>query len=130
MNHYDFIDFVDILRCLLFLLKRLGSNIWQGEGQEFPQVVFDAVKDNTSYSQLVQCIDPEGDRPWFLAWFPEFLQTLRDSPVYGDVLKKMVDFMCEELQHERFREARPTIMVASTKVGNLLTRDKCRHVDS
>jgi len=39
-------------------------------------------------------------------------------PVYGDILAKMIDFMCEELQHERFQEARPTIMIAATRVGN------------
>jgi senataxin len=112
---------VDILKCFLFLLKRLGSNIWQGEGPEYPLVVFDAVKDNTSYSQLVQSIDPKGDRPWFLAWFPEFLHTLRDLPVYGDILAKMIDFMCEELQHERFHDARPTVMISSTRVSSFLS---------
>jgi len=115
----SFTDFVDILRCLLFLLKRLNDGIWHGEGPEYPQVVFDAVKDNPSYSQLLQSVDPGGDRPWFLSWFSEYLQTLRDLPVYGDVLAKMVDFMCEELQHERFQEARPTIMIAATRVSNI-----------
>jgi senataxin len=103
----------------MFLLKRLNNGIWHGEGPEYPQVVFDAVKDNPSYSQLLQTVDPGGDRPWFLSWFSEYLQTLRDMPVYGDVLAKMIDFMCEELQHERFQEARPTIMIAATRVGNI-----------
>jgi senataxin len=115
-----FADFVDILRCLLFLLKRLKSSIWEGEGPEFPQVVFDAVKDNPFYSQMLQTVDSVGDRPWFISWFPEYLQTLCDPAVYGVILAKMVDFMCEELQHERFQEARPTIMVAATRVSIIL----------
>ena len=116
----SYIDFVDIVRCLLLLVKRLNSSMWQGEGPEFPQVVFDAVKDNPSYSQLLQTVDSGGDRPWLISWFPEYLQTLHDLPVYGDVLAKMVDFMCEELQHERFQEARPTIMIAATRVSSIL----------
>jgi senataxin len=97
----------------------LNNNIWNGEGPEYPQVVFDAVKDNPSYSQLLQKIDPAADRPWFISWFPEYLQTLRGLPVYGDVLAKMVDFMCEELQHERFQEVRPSIMIAAIRVSNI-----------
>lgn len=108
---------MDILRCLLFIIKRLGRGLWQGEGPEFPQIVFDAVKDNPSYSQLIQEIDPVGEKPWFLSWFSEYLQSVRELQVYGDVLAKMVDFMCEELQHERFKEARPIIMIAVTRVS-------------
>jgi senataxin len=110
-------DFVDVLRCLLFLIKRLNNNLWEREGPEFPQVVFDAVKDNPSFSHLLQSIDSVGDRPWFISWFPEYLQTLYDLPIYADVLAKIIDFMCEELQHERFQEARPTIMTAATRVS-------------
>lgn len=108
---------MDILWCLVFLLKRLGTDFWQGEGPEFPQIVFDAVKDNPSYSELLLKVKPTGERPWILAWFPEYLHTIRKLAVYGEVLAKIIDFMCEELQHERFREARPVMMVSAIRVS-------------
>lgn len=57
------------------------------------------------------------DRPWFLAWFSEFLHTIVDVPVYKEVLAKIVDFLCEEAQHERFSDARPMIMLTGTRVS-------------
>ena len=68
---------------------------------------------------MVQGIEPEKDRPWFLAFFPELLSTVRDLPIHGDVFVKMIDFMCEGLQHERFKGARPMILTTAVKVGTL-----------
>lgn len=101
----------------------MGSTFWQGEGPEYPQIVFDAVKDNLSYAELLHNVESSRDRPWFLSWFSEYLYTIRDLPVYGEVLAKMVDFMCEELQHERFQETRPFVMIAATRVSPLLYRN-------
>lgn len=112
-------DFVDVLKSFLFVLKHAGAGIWEGEGPEFPQVVFDAVKDNPSYTTMISTSDPATDRPWYIYWLPTFLLTLVDLPIYGDVLAKVADFMCEELQHERFRDVRPMVMVAVTRVGRL-----------
>lgn len=112
------IDFEVILRCLSFLIKRMANQFWVGEGPEYPQVVFDAVKDNPSFSKLLHSIDQSSDRPWILSWFDEYLHTTRDLPVYGEVLAKITDFMCEELQHERFKDARPVILVCATRVSH------------
>lgn len=103
----------------MYILKRVGAGIWEAEGPEFPQVVFDAIKDNPSYMNMISSSDPATDRPWFIYWLPEFLRTLADSSIYGDVLAKVVGFMCEELQHERFGDVRPMIMIAVTRVGQL-----------
>jgi senataxin len=106
-----------VLQCLLLLLKRLSEKFWVGEGPEFPQVVFDSVKDNPSFSELLQNPGSSTERPWFLSWFREYLHTIRDLPVYGEVLVKIVDFLCEETQHERFRDARPSIMASAIYVS-------------
>jgi hypothetical protein len=111
---------VDVLRCQLFLLKRLGNKLWHGEGPEWIQIVFDAIKDNPKYSELLRNIEPSGERPWFLAWFAEYLYTVRELPVYSEIFAKMADFLCEELQHERFRDARPIIMVVATRVSSTI----------
>ncbi|KAG2101040.1 SEN1 N terminal-domain-containing protein [Suillus discolor] len=108
--------FSDILKCLLFLLKRLGNKLWQGEGPEYPQVVFDAIKDNPSFSDMLQDLKSAGEKPWFLSWFGEYLATISDSAIYKDVLARIVDFLCEELQHERFQEARPAIMYSAVRL--------------
>ncbi|KAG1785943.1 SEN1 N terminal-domain-containing protein [Suillus plorans] len=108
--------FSDILKCLLFLLKRLGNKLWQGEGPEYPQVVFDAIKDNPSFSNMLQDLKSAGEKPWFLSWFGEYLATISDSAIYRDVLARIVDFLCEELQHERFQEARPAIMYSAVRL--------------
>lgn len=113
------LDFSEVLQVLLLLFKRVGSQFWIGEGPEFPQVVFDSIKDNKSFSDLLQSIESSADRPWFLAWFAEYLHTLGKLPVYGEVLVKMTDFLCEETQHERFKDARPSIMLAATRVSSV-----------
>lgn len=99
----------------------MDKKFWVGEGPEFPQVVFDSVKDNPSFSQLLQNIDSSTERPWFLSWFREYLHTIRDLPVYGEVLVKIADFLCEETQHERFRDARPSIMTSALHVSLVVT---------
>jgi senataxin len=105
----------------------MGNTFWQGEGPEYPRIVFDAIKDNLSYAELLQTVESTRDRPWFLSWFSEYLYTIRDLPIYGEVLAKMVDFMCEELQHERFQEVRPFVMVAATRVSPVLCWS-CAHL--
>lgn len=104
---------------MLFLLKRLNTGLWKGEAPEFPQVVFDAIKDNPSYIKLIEEVVPLDDKPWFLSWFGEYLLSLKDSDsgIFGDVLAKIVDLLCEELQHERFKEVRPVVMFAAIRVS-------------
>ncbi|KAA1469989.1 hypothetical protein DENSPDRAFT_797113 [Dentipellis sp. KUC8613] len=109
-------QWMDILRSFCYLIKRLGSDLWKGDGQDYPQVVFDSIKDNPSYSERVQSLGPKDEKPWFLLWFLEYLRSIWSSSVFGDVMAKMVDFLCEELQHERFQAARPTVMVAAANL--------------
>ncbi|KAI0039679.1 hypothetical protein FA95DRAFT_993043 [Auriscalpium vulgare] len=108
--------FMEILRCYVYVLKRLGGTIWQDEDPDYPQVVFDAIKDNPSYSLRLQALSPADEGVWFLLWYPEYIQSLKASPAFEDVLAKMVNFLCEELQHDRFQEARPAIISAATTV--------------
>jgi senataxin len=103
----------------------MDKAFWVGEGPEFPKVVFDSVKDNPSFSQLLQSISSSIERPWFLSWFREYLHTIRDLPVYGEVLVKIADFLCEETQHERFQDARPSIMASALHVS-LVSSRLCR----
>ncbi|KAF8798795.1 hypothetical protein BYT27DRAFT_6878132 [Phlegmacium glaucopus] len=117
--------FVEVLKCFILMVKRLGKALWNCEGPEYPQIVFDAIKDNPAFLELLQSSDPSQHGIWHLAWFQEFLLTIRDHQVYGDVLTKLIDFLCEEAQHERFRSVRPAVL--KTAIG-ILSSDfrRCR----
>ncbi|KAL0961073.1 hypothetical protein HGRIS_014934 [Hohenbuehelia grisea] len=108
--------FLAVLQCFLLVLKRLGTGVWAGEGPEYPPIVFDSVKDNVSFLNSLSEIKPQGHNHWLLAWFAEYLRTVQEPAAYSNVLAKMADFMCEELQHERFRDVRPSIMVTATRL--------------
>lgn len=110
------VDFVDVLRSLVVLCKRMLGDLWIDEGNstDFPQVIFDAIKDNPSYAELL--LRPESGH-WLMSWFMEYLVTIWHLPVLGNVVAKMADFMCEELQHERFQELRPSAMVSAARVS-------------
>ncbi|KDQ62427.1 hypothetical protein JAAARDRAFT_121642 [Jaapia argillacea MUCL 33604] len=115
-------QFSDVFRCFLYLIKRRGSDFWQGEEVDFPQVVFDAIKDNPAYTALIQSVDIAEEKPWFFAWFSEYLLSIWDLPVFGVVLAKLADYLCEELQHERFQDARPVVMVTAARTLSSVRR--------
>jgi senataxin len=104
------LEFPDVLGCLLLLLKRLGVEFWSDENDEYPQVVFDAVKDNPAFATLLETVDAGAERSRYLAWFAEYLHTIRKPRVFAEVLAKIIDFLCEEMQHERFGVSRPSTM--------------------
>lgn len=107
------------------MVKRLGKALWNGEGPEYPQVVFDGIKDNPAFIELLQSNDPSQYGIWHLAWFQEFLLTIRGHQVYGDVLAKLIDFLCEETQHERFQSVRPAFLKTAIGVSRFFT-SSCR----
>jgi hypothetical protein len=109
-------DFADVLRCYVFLLRRLGADFWSKESSDYPQVVFDAIKDNPSFADLTRDPGWKSNEPWLLVWFSNYLHSIWTWQIFDDVLVRMVDFLCEELQHERFQEARPACMIAATDV--------------
>lgn len=113
-------DFSDVLRSFIHLMKKHGGSIWHGENQDFPQVVFDSIKDNAMYLHIIQ--DSESNliqQPWFVEWFQVYLNSINDMPIFGEMLRKIVGFTCEELQHERFADKRPPIMASILSVSLL-----------
>ncbi|KAI0269828.1 SEN1 N terminal-domain-containing protein [Gloeopeniophorella convolvens] len=107
--------FIDILRCYVLLLRRLNADLWANENSDYPQVVFDAVKDNPCFSDLIRASYANNSQLWLLRWFSNYLHSIWTSQIFNDVLGKMVDFLCEELQHERFQDTRPAIMLAAAE---------------
>jgi senataxin len=92
------------------------TELWAEEGNstDYPQVIFDAIKDNPAYTELLLKPDVAN---WVLGWYMDFLSSIWDFPVLGNVVVKIIDFLCEELQHERFQELRPSVMLTATRVS-------------
>jgi senataxin len=55
--------------------------------------------------------------PRLLLWFSDYLHSVWTWQIFDNVLVKMVDFLCEELQHERFQDSRPVAIVVAADVG-------------
>ncbi|KAF8895534.1 SEN1 N terminal-domain-containing protein [Infundibulicybe gibba] len=117
------VEFIWILRCCLFLLKRMGNGFWTAGDPEYPQLVFDSMKNNQSFLLLLQNVDVTGERPWYLAWFLEYLNTIRPLPVHGDILAKVVDFLCDDLQQERFGDVRLVYTTTAARILRQHIRD-------
>ncbi|KAK0487479.1 SEN1 N terminal-domain-containing protein [Armillaria novae-zelandiae] len=108
-------EFAPILRCFTLVMKRLGVRLWLGEGPEYPQVIFDSVKDNDiAMTQLLEGCKEKN--MWFLSWFVEYLFLIHDTAIYAQLVAKMANYVCEELQVERFGDARPFVMSLAAKL--------------
>jgi senataxin len=113
------IEIMPIVQCFLTLLKRLRNDIWKGEVSNFPEVVFDSIKDNKSFTDLVYNSAAKKEVSWCLGWFAPMLNTIQDRAVHADTLAKMAAYLLEDLQHERFEDARPNIMCSAMQVSSL-----------
>lgn len=100
--------FPTILRAFHLLLKRGGSNIWIQESADFPRVTLVSIKDNPAFERLV--INESDSGADMFEWVQAFVDSIWTSAVFEDTLARLVGFMGEELQHERFGGARPQIL--------------------
>ncbi|TCD66618.1 DEAD-box type RNA helicase [Steccherinum ochraceum] len=108
--------FLDVLRCFLLILNRIGPEVWQEEGKDYPLVVFNTIKDNPSYIECLRT-SPVTDRdPWTLVCLSTYLKSLDRLPAFKEVLPAMMLFLCEELQHERFKDIQPSAIGMAAKV--------------
>ena len=96
--------------------------MWTDESVQYPQVVFDSVKNNPWFHNLITTTDDTSKKPYLFLWFTEYLTSIWDLPVFEEVLARMTEFLLVELQHERFSDKRPSILEAALTVsGPLLT---------
>lgn len=100
--------FPTILRAFHLLLRRGGPNIWNQEPADFPRVTLDSIKDNPAFERLI-INESDTDADTF-EWVQAFVDSIWTSAVFEDTLARLVGFMGEELQHERFGGARPQIL--------------------
>ncbi|KAF9049605.1 hypothetical protein BDZ89DRAFT_1057486 [Hymenopellis radicata] len=100
-------EFSEIMNCFILLIKRLGRRLWLAEGPEYPQIVFDSIKDNPSFTIHIH---ESGGARRHIVWFREYLSLIPDLSIHSTVCLKMLSFLCEELQHERFSDSRPATL--------------------
>lgn len=110
---------------MALLLKSLKGDIWKGESVDYPQIVFDSIKDNPSYLDNILSQQLSEGNNWLLSIFSEFVLSLWDMQIFGDVLARVLAFFCVELQHERFGDKRPVAMNAATWVSTMV----CHHLN-
>lgn len=113
---YFNVDFENVLSCLFFTIKRLDSSFWLDRGDEYPQLVFATIKDNPSYTRLLESPAAGETLPWFLTGLFDYVWSIWTVPRFDEVLAKMITFLCDELQHERFKDTWPLTMTAAAKV--------------
>lgn len=90
-------------------------------------MVFDAVKNNPAFCKLVQGINSNeaaAEKPWYLSWIYEYFHSVQKmEAVHNALVAKISDFLLEELQHERFGDARPYVLESAARVS--LNRQLC-----
>lgn len=93
----------------------MGAKIWSVEGNspEYPTVIFDAIKDNKSFIAELEKLESPS---WLFNWFMDYLSTIWTLPVLGSVVAKMIDFLCDELQHEKFAAIHPFGILSAARV--------------
>lgn len=116
------IDFIDILKCFVIVLRRMGPDVWQDEGPEYAHVVFNSIKDNTRFADVLCNLSaPVPKDDWQLKWIEVYANTVGKLPVFKDILPSVLQFLCEELQHERFKAVRPNAMSIASRVGGFVS---------
>ncbi|KAI0335924.1 hypothetical protein GY45DRAFT_1316694 [Cubamyces sp. BRFM 1775] len=109
--------FIDVLKCFVIVLRRMGPDIWQGEGPEWAHVVFNSIKDNTRFSDVLCNLPaPVPKDDWQLKWIEVYANTVARLPVFKDILPSVLQFLCEELQHDRFKPVRPNAMSIASRL--------------
>ncbi|TFY69567.1 hypothetical protein EVJ58_g358 [Rhodofomes roseus] len=94
----------------------IGPGVWDGEGTEYPQVVFSSIKDNVRYLDTLQNLADVRKENWLLSWVETYLKTIGNLPICKDVLPLIIHFLCEELQHQRFQGIRPAAMSIAARI--------------
>ena len=104
------------MKGFFIVLKRIGPDVWQDEGPEYAHVVFNSIKDNPRYTDIL-CNPPNPTDDSYVKWIELYVNTVAKLPVFKDILPSVMQFLCEQLQHARFKAVRPTAMVVASKVG-------------
>lgn len=113
-NNFE-LDFVEVLRAFLILLNRQGPTLWKGEGEDYALVVFATIKDNVTFAETLRTLNQEHGL-WLVRWVEAYVKALDPSALHT-VIPLIMQFLCEELQHERYDRIRATALSVAAKVS-------------
>ncbi|CAL1713074.1 unnamed protein product [Somion occarium] len=103
--------FIHVLKSFALLLTRIGPALLEDEDSGFPVVIFDTVKDNPRFEDLIA---GQSDS-WCLEWIQPFVKAAGELPAFTDVFPIVIQCLCEQLQHERFKDVRPRAIDVACK---------------
>ena len=104
----------------MYMLQKLGKTLWTDESKGYPQVIFESIKDNPAFLNFLLSSEKVDDKPTFLMWYWDFLKSIWDTADFGEILLRLVSFLCGETQHERFEKIRPICMVICVRVCSII----------
>ncbi|TBU62332.1 SEN1 N terminal-domain-containing protein [Dichomitus squalens] len=109
--------FIDVLKSFIIILRRMGPDAWQGEGPEYAHVVFNSIKDNTRFADILCNLPaPVAKDDWQLKWLEVYANSVGKLPVFKDILPTVLQFLCEQLQHVRYKVVRPVAMSIASRL--------------
>ena len=117
-------DFQEVFKAFAVILssKRLGPMIWSDESDEYPQVIFNTIKDNQAFTKTLETIQPD-EKHWSVGWLEVFVKTLAKHHVLSTLFPLVIQYLCEELQHERYGAVRASAVCVAVKVGIPMQND-------
>ena len=107
-------DFLEVFKAFLLLLNRLGPKLWEG-GQETSAIVFNSIKDNPKFMETLRTTKYTAGT-WLLKWIEPFIKSL-EPPGLCATLPLVIQFLCEEVQHEMYGAMRPVALLIAASVS-------------
>ena len=81
--------------------------------------MFNTIKDNSAYADALQQDQPDY-RHWTVQWMEPYVKSMDDLPGLQSLLPLMMQYLCEELQHERFKDVRTSAICIAAKVSSIM----------
>ena len=104
-----------MLKCFLLLLDRLGPQYWEGKADDTPALTFNVIKDNRVYGETLRKLALNKGL-WQLKWIEAFVKSLNPNAL-AHVFPLIMQFLCEQLQHELYDAVRPMAMLIAARVS-------------
>lgn len=101
IDNHD-LDFLNILECFTIILNAIGPAAWAKEAPDYPQVIFDTIKDNQYMVALlrgeIQGLTVTQPFDWLKAFVP-LVRSSCTPQVFGNIVAKTFVYLGEELRH-------------------------------
>ncbi|EKM51498.1 uncharacterized protein PHACADRAFT_199007 [Phanerochaete carnosa HHB-10118-sp] len=107
--------FFEVLKVFILLLPGLGPELWQGESENYPLHVFNIIKNNRFYASSLEPDRPEHGHG-SVQWIEAYVKSLGELPALRILIPPVIQYLCEELQHERYKDLRASAVCVAAKL--------------